>query len=62
MSDNDLRILVVEHEPSVALVISSALERRGQLRIDPIETGRDHHVHFGSRCRAGDQQGDQQGD
>lgn len=29
MSENDLRVLVVEHEPSVALVISSALERRG---------------------------------
>ena len=37
-------------------VAARALERRAQLGIDLIETGRDHHLQVGRRHRARDQQ------
>jgi len=35
-----------------------ALERRDQLGIGAVETGRDHHLHVGGGRRAGHQQAD----
>ena len=38
-------------------VAAGALERRGQLGLDRIKAGRDHDVHVGGGCTAGEQQG-----